>query len=169
MLNNINEKQEAIKKLKEMVEEVRICMFATIDNEYKLSSRPMASLQVDEEGNIWFFTNEYSGKVNDVSRDNTVYLLYAHPGKNTYVHVKGTCTVLEDRNKVEELWNPAMKVWFPEGKDDPKLCMLKVDSEEASYWDSSSNKLVVFARMLKTLVTGDQPSMGETGELKVGE
>ena len=168
MFNNINEKQEAVGKLKEMVEEVRICMFATIDNDYNLNSRPMASLQVDDDGNIWFFTNEYSGKVNEVSRDNTVYLMYSHPGKNTYVHVKGTCSVLEDKNKIEELWNSSMKVWFPEGKEDPKLCILKVDTDEASYWDGASNKFVVFAQMLKSLATGKQYKEGEVGELNIG-
>lgn len=165
MYNNINEKQQAIKKLKELTEEVRVCMFATIDNDYNLQSRPMQMLQIDEDGNIWFFTNEYSAKVNEVSRNNTVYLMYAHPGQNTYVHIKGYCTVLEDKAKTDELWNPALKAWFPGGKEDPKLCILKVDTEEASYWDGASSKFVVFVNMVKSIATGKQYSEGEAGEL----
>ena len=167
MYDNINDRQKAIDKLKELVEEVKVCMFATIDESYQISSRPMQAIQVDEEGTIWFFTNEFSGKVDDISKENTVYLMFSHPGKNSYLHVKGTCEVLEDRQKIDELWSPVLKAWFPEGKDDPRLCLLKVDTAEASYWDSSSSKLVVFANMLKAIVSDKQDNQGKAGTLNV--
>jgi len=114
-------KEEAIKKFKELVHDVNICMFTTIDDHNRLFSRPMSTAKIDEDGNAWFFTNEFSEKIQEVSHDNTVYLIYAHPGKNVYVTVKGTCAVILNRKKIEELWNPLLKAWFPGGKDDPKL------------------------------------------------
>lgn len=150
-----------------MVEEVKICMFATIAHDYSLYSRPMQTIQVDEQGNIWFFTNEFSGKVDDVSQDDTVYLMYSHPGKNTYLHVKGKCTIINDKEKIKELWSPVVKAWFPKGIDDPALALLQVDTSEASYWDGSSSKFVVFYNIVKAIARGENPNDGEFGKLDV--
>ncbi len=161
------ENEEAVKKLAKLVDEVKVCMFATVAQDYSLYSRPMQTIDVDDQGNLWFFTNEYSGKVDDVSKDDTVYLMYAHPGQNTYVHVKGTCTVINDKEKMKELWSPMVKAWFPKGLEDPALALLKVDTSEASYWDGSSSKFVVFYNIVKAIASGEKPTDGEFGKLEV--
>lgn len=159
--------EEALKKLSDLVEDVKICMLATVHDDYSVYSRPMQSIKVDENGSIWFFTNEYSGKVNDISKDNTVYLIYSHPGQNSYLHVKGTASVVDDKEKLKELWSPIVKAWFPKGIDDPELSLLKVDTSEASYWDSPSSKFVVFFEMAKAIAKGEKPDEGEFGKLKL--
>lgn len=161
------EKQEAIKKLTKLVEEIKVCMFATIHEDYSLYSRPMQTIQVDEDGNLWFFTNEYSSKAEDVSKENTVYLMYSHPGQNSYVHVKGKCKIINDKDKIKELWSPVVKAWFPKGLEDPALALLKVDTSEASYWDGSSSKFVVFFNIVKAIAKGEKPNDGEFGRLEV--
>lgn len=161
------EKHEALKKLTELVEEVKICMFATIHEDYTLQSRPMQTIEVDAEGNLWFFTNEYSDKVEDVSKENTVYLMYSHPGKNTYIHVKGKANVVRDKAKMKELWSPIVKAWFPQGLEDPALALLKVDTSEASYWDSSSSKFIVIYKIIKAIAKGETPDEGDFGKLDV--
>jgi len=160
-------KEEAIKKFKDLVHEVNICMFTTIDDQSKLFSRPMSTAKIDEEGNAWFFTNEFSEKIHEVSRDNTVYLIYSHPGKNVYVTVKGTCAVILNRKKIEELWNPLLKAWFPGGKDDPKLCLIKVVTEEANYWNSKSGSMGVYFKMLKAIANREKYEEEDVGKLKL--
>jgi len=161
------ENQEAVKKLTEMVEEVKVGMFTTIHEDSSLYSRPMQTIQVDEQGNLWFFTNEYSGKIDDVSKENTVYIMYSHPGQNTYLHVKGKGSVVRDKAKIKELWSPVVKAWFPKGPEDPELALLKVNTTEASYWDGSSNKFVVFFNIVKAIAKGEKPNEGEFGRLDV--
>ena len=161
------ENEEAIRKLTKLVEEIKVCMFATIHEDYSLSSRPMQTIRVDDEGKLWFFTNEYSEKVYDVSKENVVYLMYSHPGLNSYLHIKGAATVVDDKEKIKELWSPVVKAWFPKGVDDPALTLLKVDVNEAGYWDSESNKFVVFYNMVKAIAKGETADNGEFGKLKV--
>ena len=93
------EDQEAIEKFRGLAEEVNICMFTTVDNDGNIMSRPMWTANIDEEGNAWFFTNEFSEKIHEVSKDNMVNLIYAHPVKNVYVNVKGTCKLIIDPKK----------------------------------------------------------------------
>jgi general stress protein 26 len=156
-----------IQLLNKMINEVNVCMFTTSDDHGKISSRPMGTVHVDDDANIWFFTNEFSEKIQEVSKDNSVHLIYAHPGKNIYVNIKGSCNIIIDKSKMKDLWNPLMKAWFPAGLDDPKLCLLKVVSEEAFYWNSSANKMIVFANMLKAIAKGEKYADGEMGKIKL--
>mgnify|MGYP001039541093 CR=1 FL=1 len=160
-------KEESVKKFKELVHEVNICMFTTIDDHARIFSRPMSTVQVDNDGNAWFFTNEFSEKIQEVSKDNTVYLIYSHPGKNIYVTVTGTCSIILDKNKIDELWNPLFKAWFPGGKEDPKLCLVKVVTAEANYWNSKAGKMGVYFKMLKAIANREQYKEKDMGKLKL--
>ncbi|HUR11913.1 MAG TPA: pyridoxamine 5'-phosphate oxidase family protein [Flavitalea sp.] len=156
---------EAIEKFRQLIEDVNVCMFTTQDDSHQIFSRPMSTVEVDDDGNAWFFTNEFSEKINELSKDNSVYLIYSHPGKNVYVTVKGTCSIILDKKKIEELWNPLLKAWFPAGTDDPKLCLVKVVTEDAHYWNSNSSKMIVYFKMLKAIANREQYKQGETGKL----
>ena len=158
---------EAIAKLKSLISDGAICMMATKNDEGRISSRPMTTLEVDDNGEIWFFTNEFSGKVEEQEEDSTVYLMYADPGKQTYLHISGESELVNDREKIKQLWTPVLKAWFPQGIDDPALCLLKVKVEEAHYWDSSASKMVVFYRMVKAILSKEKYDEGETGSLHV--
>jgi len=158
---------DAVKKFKELVDSVNICMFTTMDDENCIFSRPMSTVKIDDEGNAWFFTNEFSEKIKEVSRDNSVTLIYAHPGKNVFVSVKGSCTIILNKKQIEELWNPLLKAWFPLGIDDPKLCLVKVTTEDAHYWNSHSSKMVVYFKMLKAIANKEKYQEQDAGKLKL--
>jgi hypothetical protein len=83
------------------------------------------------------------------------------------VHINGFSESIRDKEKVKQLWTPALKAWFPDGIDDPNLCLLKVKVEEAHYWDSSSSKMVVFFRMVKAILKHEKYDEGETGALHI--
>jgi len=167
MEQNISEKEEAVKKFKELVKDVSVCMFTTMDDHNNLYSRPMSTVNIDNEGNAWFFTNEFSETIQEVSKDNNVHLIYAHPAKNVYVTVKGSCTVILNRKKIDELWTPLLKAWFPNGKEDPKLCLVKVVTEEASYWNSNSGSMGVYFKMLKAIANREKYQEKDVGKLKL--
>lgn len=163
----IKDKEEAVRKFRDLVKDVDICMFTTIDDKNQLFSRPMSTVKIDDDGNAWFFTNEFSEKIHEVSRDNCVHLIYAHPGKNIYVNVKGSCSVILNRNKIDELWNPLFKAWFPKGKEDPRLCLVKVVTDEATYWNSNAGKMGMYFKMLKAIANREQYKEPDSGKLKL--
>lgn len=160
-------REEAIKKITDLINDVHVCMFTTIDEHGHVISRPMATIEVDKEGNAWFFTNEYSGKVTQISENNELNLVYAHPGKGIYLNIFGIGSLVIDKEKMKQLWSPAVKAWFPEGLDDPRLCLLKVDTKQAWYWDNSSSKMVIFFNMLTSIIRGKQYDEGESGSLDI--
>jgi general stress protein 26 len=159
-----NEKN--IEILKNMIEDVRICMLTTLSDKDEFSSRPMATAKVEDDGSIWFFSNEYSLKSKEISKNNQVTLGYSNPSNNTYLYVNGKAALVEDQARKEAYFSPAVKAWFPEGVDDPRLILIKVDPTVAEYWDSSSSKMVIAFNMLKAIVSGDEYDEGKHEKIK---
>ncbi|WP_443947282.1 pyridoxamine 5'-phosphate oxidase family protein [Pedobacter sp. AW1-32] len=159
-----NEKNIAI--LKEMIEDVRTCMFVTFSSDDEFGSRPMGTAKVEDDGSIWFFTNEYSLKSKEISKDKNVLLNYSDPSNNTYLTVKGKANLVDDNVRKEAYFSPFVKAWFPDGIEDPRLILIHVVPEEAEYWDASSSKLVVLFSLLKGIVTGDTPDLGKHDTIK---
>jgi general stress protein 26 len=157
---------DAVKKLSSLAGDIRFCMYSTIENG-KIESRPMTTLDIDENGDVWFFTGRHTLAGREAGWSENVTLIYADSGKNSYLSVSGHSAVVEDEAKKDELWNIMSKAWFPGGKDDPDLVMIRVQTEEASYWDSTSSKMVLFFSMLKAAVTGNTPDSGDHGKLEL--
>lgn len=134
--------EEGMKKLRDIIEDVKTCMFTTTDEECNVFSRPMLTIKVDNELNLWFFSNEDSEKIKEISPNRQVTLVYAHPGKSTYMNVYGRPAVVHDKEKMKELWTPALRSWFPEGIEDPALCLVQVTVDEAVSWDNATNGMV---------------------------
>ena len=152
---------------KDMVRDIHIAMLCTHGSAGHIHSRPMGTSEVDEDGYIWFFSDKTSEKIKDIERNPNVCVCYSDPNANTYVCVMGEASVVNERKKIEELWSPALKVWFPAGKEDPNLTLIKIDAHEAEYWDSSSSKIVVLFNMAKALVTGQEYDEGKYGRIKL--
>jgi general stress protein 26 len=152
--------EKEMKKVRTIVDDLKVCMLTTEDGE-SLRSRPMYTTEMDEAGNLWFFTNEYSEKVKETRLDHHVNLAYSCPKANTYISISATAQLIDNQEKIEELWSPAVKAWFPDGKESEHLALLKVTPESAEYWDTSSSKLVSLFRMGKALATGEVYEGGE--------
>ncbi len=151
---------ESIEKLKELIEDIDFCMLTTIEGD-RLKSRPMSTQQFEFDGDLWFFSSENTHKVDDIKNDPRVNVAYSQPGEDRYVSVSGRAEVVRDRAKIEELWSPVLKAWFPEGLDDPSLCLLKVAVDEAEYWDTPSGKIVQLVGFVKALATGQEMEVGD--------
>ena len=157
-------KQESIEKLNALIKDISTAMLTTVDTGV-LRSRPMATQEIDEDGNIWFLTGANTHKDKELKQDNRVNVSYAAPEDNTYVSVSGTGETFHDQAKIDELWNPFYKAWFPDGQEDPNIRVLKVNIEQAEYWDAPSSTIVHLAGFLKALATGKQADGGENEKI----
>ena len=160
------DRNASIEKLKGMLEDIDFCMLTTIDGG-KLRSRPMSTQELGENGELWFFTRDNTHKMDEIEADNRVNVAYSKPDDNTYVSVSGSASLSKDRAKMEELWSPILKAWFPDGLEDPNICLLKVDVEEAEYWESTSSTIVQLAGFVKAMVTGQEADYGDHGKVKI--
>lgn len=161
--NLVNEK--AIEKIKALAKD-KICLLCTYENN-KIVSRPMGTQDIDEDGAIWFVSNKDSEKNSQIDVNSKVYLMYLDSGNNEYLSLTGSAEILYDRKKIEKLWNPLMKAWFPEGKDDPEITLLKVLPEEGHYWDTKNGKVISMIKIAAAALTGKKSDVGVEGDIKV--
>jgi general stress protein 26 len=158
-------KTESLKYLREKIDHVKVAMLTTYNNGNGFNSRPMATADVDEEGNIWFFTNEHSPKASEISIENRVSLTYSDPDRHTYLSLIGDASLIADKENMKALWNPFIKAFFPGGIEDPNLILLKITLTDAEYWDSRSSSMVVLFNMLKAAVSGVRYDEGKHGQI----
>ncbi len=148
---------EALTRVGELVEDIDFTMLTTIDDAGNLVSRPMSTRQMDESGDIWFFTAEDTEKVEEAKKHHQVNLAYCDAKGMRYVSVAGNASVVHDRAKMEELYSPSLDIWFVDGLETPGIALLKVTPVVAEFWEPAKGKVALAAGALKALVTRDTP------------
>ena len=164
---NDKDRDETIKKLRELIKDIKFAMLTTAGDDGSLRSRPMATQQTEFDGDLWFFTNASAPKVDEIRHDQHVNVSFSSPEDHRYVSVSGKAQIVRDRKKAEELWNPFYKAWFPEGLDDPDLALLKVPVEKAEYWDSPSSPVVHLIGFVKAVATGTRYQPGDNEKINL--
>ena len=150
-------------QLAELIKDVEVAMFTTTGVDGRLYSRPLATQQVAFEGALWFVITADSPKVAEIELDPRVNVAYASPSKNTYVSVSGRARVVDDRAKIEELWSPAMKLFFPGGKEDPNLRLIHVRADSAEYWDGPGTLLGKALTFVLSAVQDEPGQLADNG------
>lgn len=163
------DRQDVIEHLGKLIRGIKVAMMTTVEQDGSLRSRPMWTHDGDFDGELWFFTREHSPKVDDVEHDHHVNLSYADPSRDCYVSVSGRCSLVLDKAKAQELWNPTLKAWFPKGLEDPELALLRVRVEKAEYWDSPSSRMVQLVGFVKATLTGQQFRPGGNEKVSLEE
>jgi len=153
-------KPQEIDLLKEKIKDIRYAILTTQEQDGDFHSRPMYTHGVDANGTIWFFTYNDSRKVEEIHANNRVGISYAENDAETYVTLAGTAEVTKDQAKIDELWIDGLKAWFPKGKDDPNLTLLKIQPHQGEYWDKPGGKINSLFQMAKGALTGDPDTSG---------
>lgn len=145
--------QDAIKKIRDLVDSTPECFFCTSDAGGPGDTRPMHTMQVDDLGNLWFFSASDSLKNRELAADPSA-TLYFQGASHEFLHLEGIATVLRDPVKEKELWNFTLKTWFTEGEDDPRITLIKFAPTYGYYWDTKHGRAVAGVKMLVGAVTG---------------
>jgi general stress protein 26 len=146
-----------MQNLRAKIEDIRFGMMTTLNDDQSLSSRPMTQQAIDDNGTLWFFTSDDSQLARDITHHPKINVSFAKPSDNTYVTTSGEASLIKNREKATQLWNPMVSLWFPLGVDDPHLALIKFTIHEAEYWDSDSNKMLHLFAMAKAAITGEPP------------
>ena len=158
----------AIEKLQDLIDDINICLFCTnLKTDNMATCRPMSPQKVDNEGNLWFFSDVNSDKNKEIESDSVVQLFFSSPSKNSYLVINGHAEITIDKEKTEELWSPIVKTWFKEGKDDPNISIIKVSPDNAYYWDTDGNRMWNFFKMMASAASGTNMVDTEQGSLQI--
>lgn len=96
-------------------------------------SEPLtAMLDKDQVDRIYFFI----GRDNRLARGGAAMAQFISKGHDYFACLSGHATVDDDRAMIDKLWSKPVESWFPGGKDDPNLALLRFDIDEAELWEA---------------------------------
>jgi general stress protein 26 len=159
---------EALEKVRQLLKHFRNAMMIT-SADGRPHSRPMGLQgKADEfEGQLWFFTDRTSRTVEEIETESAVSLTFQNDGASAYMHLFGRAMIVDDRSKMKERFTPLLKTWFPKGLEDPRLTLIRFDTDHGNFWDSSGGMLQVLGAFTKAIVTGTRGQGGEMGDVKL--
>lgn len=158
---------EAIDKLKSLINGNKTAIFCTELTKIPIRSRPMAVQEVDDEGNLWFISSATSNKNFEIKKNEEVQLFFSNSSSSQFLSFYGHAEIFTDQKKIEEIWNPVAKAWFEEGKEDPKITIIKVSPKNVYYWDTKDGKIISLFKMAGAAILGTKPDIGIEGKLKI--
>jgi general stress protein 26 len=144
-------------KVWELIKSAHSALLITARSDGTFDSRPMGCLQNTFSGTLWFLTFRHSLKLVEIQNNPNVMVSYAKPGDFEYVSIRGKARVVEDKQRLRELWSEGLRVWFPTGPDNPEIAVLAVDVEEAKYWTDAASMTTYGWAYLKARLTGKSP------------
>lgn len=139
----------AIDRLTEVIRNVDVAMLTTVDRTGHLHSRPMMTLQKTIDNALWFFTEASSCMVDDVNGHHPVNVSYVDAKCGCYISVSGRARVVNERTKKAELWERRLAEWLPNGFEDKSVVLLRVEVQQAEFWDSSKAREISAAMEFK--------------------
>ncbi len=168
MVQQTSEHQQNVEKVRDLIKGIHIAMLTTEHQSGFIHSRPMATREVEFDGDLWFITGKDSEKASDLRGSSRVNVSFQDAGKGVFVSASGSAMLVDDRAKIHDLWTDLDKTWFPNGKDDPNITLIKVSVESAEYWESPGKiKLAIgFVKAALTKETPDDLGENKTVNLK---
>lgn len=155
----------SIRQLRRLLRRMPVGMLTTQTLDGTSHSRPMLVHEIDEAGWLWFVTDRHSRKACELSQNPHVTIAFQSKRGDRYVSVQGTAIVVRDDVKLQELWNPTMRAWFPRGRRDPEIALVAVRVERAEYWLVPPTRLSRVFATTKALFTGTRHTSGRYGIL----
>jgi len=168
--------KKKLQQFYDMVEDIETAMFTTRRRDGHLVSRPMANQVAANGADLWFVTSRDASKLADLEHDSHVNLSYYKDRTREWVSVSGIAKISTNRRKIQELYRPDWKIWFGDQggekdgtADDPRMVLIGVDIEAATFMEVTKPQPVVLFELVKGLVTGKAPELGETQVLTKAE
>lgn len=139
-------------KLVELMRDMHVGMLTTFGPDGPRSV-PMARQEVDPGAELWFITARDTAHVRAIQAEPDVALTFS--SSDAWAAVTGRAAVVDDTAKLQELWTTFAEAWLPGGPEDPNAALLRVDVEQAEYWDTPGGRIASLISYAKTRLTGE--------------
>lgn len=147
-----------------LVEKVRFCMLSTLEGE-DIRARPMTAHLDRDDHVIYFLSDAASPKDEDIAKNPSVGLAFADVDDQNYVSISGRAQIINDREKIAELWSTPARAWW-DSPDDPSIRILKVTARDAHYWDGPGSA-ASYIKLLSAAAAGGRPDVGDEGRVSM--
>ncbi len=159
MTVNIDDKAAVEKRLWDDLEKDRFGMLGIMG----LPARhfaPMTAFVERESGTIWFFTSRETDLAQAVQSAASAMFVFMTKDQELQACIGGDLVVSADALHRDKYWGPMVSAWFPGGKEDPMLTLLKLNCKSAEVWLSEQGPVKFGWEIAKANLTGATPDIG---------
>ena len=152
--------------LVEVLQNFDTAMLVTHTTEGATDARPMAIAELGIDAHMYFVTSGHSGKAAAILASPAVTIICQ--SNRQFVSLSGHAVIIHDPALVDRLWKDAWKLWFPKGKSDSDIAMIRFNAQEAEYWDNAGAQGIKYVvRAAKGIITGETPKTDEQQHAKI--
>jgi general stress protein 26 len=162
--------QEKLDHFWKLLDDTKICMITTQDQEY-LRSRPMFAYIDKDNDRICFLTSDKSHKTLEVMNEAEVNLGFQDTDKHSYVSVSGRVSLSKDKQLIDDLWSAGAEAWLSHERSEDStgnVIAIVVHPQIAEFWDNDKNIVSSALEFAKGVVSDKQPNMGENRKVGFG-
>ncbi len=153
-------------KLYDLIDRIEVGMLTTHDGD-NLRSRPMYVTPDPDGDSLWIFVHAEEHVVSEVSPAAPVNLAFSDRGNERYVSVSGIADIVSDTAQIETLWTPAVAAWYPQGRSDPNILLLRVRVTQGETWDAEARSMRRLWRLTRARLTDETPDITENRKVTV--
>jgi general stress protein 26 len=146
-----------IDRVWKLINDIPVAMVVTREDEH-MRARPMAVRPARDEGAIYFLTDVDAAKAHEIRRNESICLALADNKGQKYVSITGHAEILDDPDRVKEIWSIYDKAFWPD-KNDPRIRILRVTPESAEFWEGAG-MVVTAVKLATAIASGERMNVG---------
>ncbi len=159
------DQSQAEDRLWKAIDDSRIGMLGVAGGEPR-HMQPMTAFTERGSDCLWFFTGANHDLVRDIGPGHAGMFCFVSKDRELYACISGDLSIDNDRTRIDGFWNPLVSAWYPGGKDDPNLTLVRLDAIDAQIWISAGGPIRLAWQTLKANVTKKQPDEGSVTSLR---
>jgi len=152
-----------IDRLWTLISDIPVAMVVTRDGRH-MRARPMAMRPARDEGAMYFLTDVDAPKADELRRNETICIALVDNRSQTYVSISGRADIIDDRDRVEDIWSIYDKAFWPD-KSDPRIRVLRVTPESAEFWEGAG-RVVAVVKLVAAMASGERMNVGENEKVE---
>lgn len=126
-------------------------------------TQPMTAFVERDQGQIWFFTRADTGLAREVGAGSTAMFIFQQ--RELQACIGGELTLSHDEARIAKYWNAVIAAWYPQGREDPSLTLLRLDCADAEVWISQVGPARFAWEIAKANATKHEPQLGGKANL----
>ena len=133
-------------------------------------AQPMTAFREEETGTIWFFTRDDTDLARDAASagGQSAMFHYGSKDQNVWACIHGQLSAQgEDREIIDRYWNPVLAAWYPQGKDDPHLTILRFEAGDGRVWVNEGGFFKFAFEIAKANATKTLPDAGGVADVNL--
>jgi general stress protein 26 len=155
-----------IDRIWKLIDEIPVAMVVTHEGRGQhMRARPMAIRPARNERAIYFLTDVDAPKADEIRRNESICLALADNKSQKYVSITGHGEIIDDRERVKQIWSIYDKAFWPD-KNDPRIRILRVTLESAEFWEGAG-AVVTAVKLVAAMASGERMNLGENEKVEL--